>query len=122
MINLALPVIFSFVAYVISYGILFPAELKSLQLFAVAGTLCGYYVGNVSKAWMDEQNFVIRSVISFGLMCSFVLILSIFLDEAAGTPTGFWGILFLSSMLTLSFFVLSALLALSGVSLKVDEN
>lgn len=114
--EIAVPGIFGFVAYVMSYGMPLPADLQSLHIFAVAGTLCGLFLGKPVEAKIRSWSTRYQVGITLLIIVLFVLLLSGYLELTANNPTGFLGLLSISALLAASFLFLAILLFVAGIS------
>ena len=114
--GLALTVVFGFVAYILSWGLFVPTDLKPFNLIAVVASMAGYALGTQASTiagWRRVVAIVVSTLICFVCVISYV----IYVPRGSGD---LFDVIRLACLLFGGFFALTFLMPLAKVT--IDEN
>lgn len=114
--NLALTAVIGIVAFVLSYGLFVPEDLKSFTLLAVVGAMAGYTVGGLVDRQTERASVRIWLVMGATLLAVASTLIYVVLIQSGSANVAM--VVFLGVMLTTVFFSFAAVTALSGVRWK----
>jgi hypothetical protein len=105
------------VSYFLDLGFQIPPGGDGLHYFATFGAIGGFGIGGVfakriASVSLGLLGFIIFLILFFGSAAALAYMLLI----SVGASPGPWLIVYLSMLLTLTFFCLGALLPLAGIS------
>lgn len=115
MVGVTVPGVFGIVAFVLSYGILVPNDLRVLCIIAAIGAIAGQSCAKLMGAMAKKRSCKIWQTILLSNVCVIALVAyTIYLNT---NPSGVAAVCILSILMFVAFFTFAALVGVSGIQL-----
>jgi hypothetical protein len=113
MAGIALTAVFGFVAYIISYGIFVPSDLKSFNLIAAVASMVGYALGN--QVQNGAARLRIALIVANALLCvTCIVAYVVYVQRGSGDVLD---VALLAVLLFCIFFSLTFVMPIAGLAI-----